>query len=510
MGITLQVIDGPEQGRTFRFDEADSFLVGRSPKAHLQLDPTADPYISRTHCLLELRPPRCFINDLGSTNGTRLNNRPTSSAEVGNGDVIRVGRTAIRVVIDERKDPSEPAERCMVCGGTIAALADPSQQQHGVCTQCRDTSNRRDTLAKPSASTSAAFPHEGSEEEGFRCASCGVDVSEPAELDYLDRHGLQAHYLCASCVHRETDPAIGEKRIGDYRILKEIGRGGMGVVYRSVHKASGRLCAIKQLLTSIAKDETARRRFEREIDVQAEVEHPHLVRVWDRARDEDEVLYFVTEYMAGGDMERLATKVVGGPLAPPLATRLICQVLKGLHELHLRGMIHRDLKPANFLLTHPATDPRCVAKISDYGLAKCFEDAGNSLFAYTNAGHVAGSMLFMAPEQITNFRFVRPPSDVYSVGVSLYYLLTATYTMDLLPPERPGQPEKPGQGRTRHPVEMIVEDPPVPILERKSSLPAELASVLDRAVQKNQADRFQSAEEFRTVLEDTGATLGWW
>ena len=93
MQVRLVVVDGPETGRSFTFRGADSFLVGRSPKAHLVLDPKADRYVSRAHCLIDIRPPNLIVNDLGSTNGTFVNGTRIERAMVGNGDEIRVGRT---------------------------------------------------------------------------------------------------------------------------------------------------------------------------------------------------------------------------------------------------------------------------------------------------------------------------------------------------------------------------------------------------------------------------------
>lgn len=476
MLVTLEVVDGPERGRTFDFTEADAFLIGRSPRAHLRLDPVADPYISRTHCLLEVRPPRCVLTDLGSTNGTKVNDRRVRHAELADGDLIRVGHTAIRLKV-------------------VTASAEESAPTTGVEPEELERLTVQVQSTAPKVGVAAPTP------SSFFCDSCGADVTGSAEIDELSRNYQEAIYLCPLCINEQTDLTTSCRRVGDYRIINEIGRGGMGVVFRAVQATSGRVCAIKQLLPDGATDEAARRMFEREVDIQARVEHPNLVRVWDRARDSEELLYFVTEYMAGGDLERHATKVVAGPVEPQLATGFVVQILAGLAELHERGMIHRDLKPGNFLLSRAADDPRAVAKISDYGLAKCFEEAGNSVFAYTKAGYVAGSMLFMAPEQITNFRFVRPPADVYSVGVSLYYLLTATYTVDFF--------AKGGGGRRRHPVEMIVEDPPVPILERNPALPEALAVVVDRAVQKDPDRRYPSAQDFRHALLEGRRELGW-
>ncbi len=507
MIVTLDVVDGPERGKSFHFSELDSFLVGRSLKAHLRLDPVADPFISRTHCLIEVRPPRCILTDLGSTNGTKVNDQPVRIAELGDTDLIRVGHTAIRIVVEQTRADNKSDEKNEAGPGDD----EPGDAEPGDAERSSEERNDFATAAinlkevgipqGPTKVLQLDSKSRVAASRGARCHDCGCDVSARAYHDEMASTYQAVEYLCAVCMRQSIETLDENAELGVYTLLKEVGRGGMGVVYKAAHKVSGRVCAIKQLLPESARDENARRLFEREIDVQTRVEHPHLVRVFHRARDDDETLYFVTEYMPGGDLERYASKIARGPVAPRIACKMICQILSGLEELHSRGMIHRDLKPSNFLLSTEVDDPACLAKICDYGLAKCFEEAGNSVFAYTDVGHVAGSMLFMAPEQITNFRFVRPPADVYSVGVSLYYLLTATYTVDFLAPQ--------ATGRKRHPVEMIVEDPPVPILERGKTLPVQLAEVVDKAVRKTPERRYQTAFDFLLALERVMAELNW-
>jgi DNA-directed RNA polymerase subunit RPC12/RpoP len=501
--IDLEVIEGPERGRSFRFTEADSFLVGRSPRAHLCLDPVADQYISRTHCLVDVRPPRCLLTDLGSTNGTFVNGARISQVELGDGDLLRVGHTVIRVRVE-----SSPTEALHTTGLTCAQCGGPLDQTAGllspltrniVCPRCLEQQQRIH------AAQVAMDQELRAEYRMHLCALCRKDVSEAAQDDRIPVRFQEVLYLCRECVAEQIDHGIDTKRLGSYRVLNVLGRGGMGMVFRGVHKASGRVCAIKRILPEVARDERARRMFEREIDIQTNVEHPHLVRVWDRARDDEEALYFVTEYMAGGDMERLITKIYKSPMEPRLACRLIRHILLGVQELHDHGMVHRDLKPGNFLLSRPIKDPQCVAKISDYGLAKCFEEAGNSVFDFTIAGQVAGSLMYMPPEQITNYRFVRPPSDVYAIGVSLYFLLSASYTVESSSPlDRRSRRRRP-----KHPVELIVEEPPVPLRERMPRMPEQVAAVVDRAVQKDLGQRYQTADDMRMDLDRAMAGLGW-
>ena len=191
------------------------------------------------------------------------------------------------------------------------------------------------------------------------------------------------------------------------------------------------------------------------------------------------------------------TEFFAGPLDPRLACTLMDDLLEGLQYLRDRGPIHRDLKPSNFLLTHPGAAPGCVAKIGDYGLSKSFQDAGNS--SLTNEGRFAGSLKFMAPEQITEYRFVKPPADTYSMGVSLYYLLTGKYSVEFPKQEAAGTLHS-AASPPRDPIMIVLDDPPIPVLERRPDLPESLARIVDRSVRKNKKKRFQSAAEMREAL----------
>lgn len=470
MKLRLEVVDGPELGRSFDLDGPASFLVGRSPHAHLRLDPAADRYVSRTHFLVELRPPRCFVSDLDSANGTFVNEDRIAQHELRDGDVIRAGRTRIRVRLEG------------------APAATDSQPLHAVVEAEEGLLDSGGLVRPPRGNP-------------FACCGCGRDLGIHAASDGRAAELPDAVYVCRACTAAQQLPALAGRRLGEFSLLQPLGRGGMGVVYKAVHDATRRICAVKHLHPSAATDERARRTFEREIDVQSAVLHPNLVRVLGRG-ESGGCFYVAVEFLAGGDVGRLVSKVLQGPLPPAFACRIILQVLAGLEALHEAGFVHRDLKPANFMLSRPHDDPAAVAKITDYGLAKSYEDAGRSIFDYTRAGEAGGSLLFMPPEQILNFRFVTPAADVYAVGVSLYYLLTGKHSVELaVPGEAAG-------GRRRNPIELILEEPPMPVRQRDPALPPRLAAVVDRAVQKELVARFATATAMRVLLQEAAAAEG--
>jgi serine/threonine-protein kinase len=252
------------------------------------------------------------------------------------------------------------------------------------------------------------------------------------------------------------------------------------------------------MLPNAELEEREFRLFEREIAVHSEVRHRNLARLLDHGRDRGRS-YLSVEYLVGGDAAKLVRRVFNGPVPVPLAVRIGLEVLDGVDALHRSGFVHRDLKPQNILLSRTPEDGYGIAKITDYGLAKPFEDAGNSLFDVTRDDEAAGSLMFMPPEQILNYRHVQPPADVYAVGASLYFLLTASYTVDSPAMVRPEASTVP-PGLTRNPIEAVIDDDSIPIRERRGELPESIARVIDTAVQKELSQRYDSAARFRHEL----------
>ena len=514
MKVTLRLIEGPEAGKVFEFDEADSFLVGRTRKAHLRLDAKADRRISRNHFILDIRPPRCIVTDLDSRNGTYVNGKRIKQTDLADGDEIRVGKTKIIICMDRMRMRGF----CSVCGKEVTddtdyKLLTDEVRPFYICAECKKEEERRKLMERSQAPTvlidepALEIILEKAQAPRFTCVECGRDLTDQAGVDGLATELTSASYLCDKCASQKREAGLDSIGGGDYLLLSEIGRGGMGIVYQAVHQTTGRVCAIKMIRPELVRDEHACRLFEREIEVQSKVHHPNLVRVLDQGRN-GLIPFFVTEYLAGGDIKNLVVWEFQGPVEPRVATRITIQILQGLQALHDRGYIHRDLKPSNFLLDRSHREENFLVKIADYGLAKSFENAGNSVFDYTQEGVTAGSYVFIPPEQITNYKFVKPPVDVYAAGVSLYYMLTGHYSVDF-PTEATSSTDTPETARSRHPLEIILEDPPVPLLTRQPELPPTLATVVDKAVIKDVGRRYQSAEEFRQGLEAAAAREGW-
>jgi serine/threonine protein kinase len=267
--------------------------------------------------------------------------------------------------------------------------------------------------------------------------------------------------------------------VAGYTLGPVLGRGGMGVVHLATRVADGATVALKLMRPEVAVDAHAREVFDREIAVTESLRHPHVVTVYAHGSEGD-TFYFAMEYCAGGSLSSVLLQRAT-PLEPEVATRVALQALEGLSFAHDKGFIHRDIKPENILLADSGMN---VVKLTDFGLAKSFQQAG--LSGMTATGFAAGTLQFMPREQLTNFRLLRPASDVWSMGATLYYMLTLRYARDF----------KSG----KDPLAVVLGGDVVPIRERSPQLPEALAHVVDRAVEDDLLRRYPSATEFRNAL----------
>lgn len=262
------------------------------------------------------------------------------------------------------------------------------------------------------------------------------------------------------------------RTIGKYRIVEQIGRGGMGTVYRAVDESLGRDVAIKVLNADVIEPE-AIERFRREALTLARLNHPRIGAIHELTRDGHDLL-MVMEFLVGDTCEKVIEKSPNLPL--PQAVRICTQVLDALIYAHKAGVVHRDLKPANVIIT-PSGD----VKVMDFGIARV---QGSEHL--TTHGFMVGTPAYMAPEQVRGEE-VDPRMDLYSMAVVLYRLLTRRL---------------PFSGDTA--VAMIhsqLNNPPTPPRSVREDLPEWLEQVLMRGLAKAPADRFQSALEFKTALE---------
>lgn len=399
MKVFLKVTRGPHKGRSFEFAQHDMFLVGRSVRSHFRLS-IKDGYFSRFHFMVEVNPPVCRLVDMGSTNGTFVNDTAVKTTFLKHNDVIRGGRTNIRVHIEG-------------LNGQQTKLVDAPA-----------------TKASPSLEVNKhSFPN-----------------------------------------------------IDGYTIIRELGRGGMGVVHLAIREEDGKKVAIKTIKPDGPCEPSDINMFLHEAGVMKELDHSNIVKFLDLG-ESDNTLFVVLEYVPGDNIAALIKK--NGPLSITQATRVIRQLLTALQYAHSKGIVHRDIKPENILLKQSSSGKNSI-KLADFGLARAYHSTAMS--GLTFFGEARGSLAYLPPELITNYRHVDPLNDIYSTGATLYTLLTDKFVYDF--------PETLQQS-----VLMVLQDDPVPILDRKPNVPRPLADLIHTALSRDPQNRFKDVTAMLKALQ---------
>ncbi|MHC4779856.1 MAG: protein kinase domain-containing protein [Planctomycetota bacterium] len=427
--ITLRVEKGPLQGQVFQIPNEGKTIIGRSSICDVAL---VDFKLSRIHCQIEFSEGAARLEDLGSRNGTWVKGeRITAPMLIADGDRFAIGDT--QILIDETLDMPE---------------GKPKKVGQSTFIKTRET-----------------------------CSDCGAVIPMRDISQELAKQ-VKGTWFCRHCL----DPLVDTEFSG-YRVESKLGEGAMGSVYRGVRIEDEKEVALKFLSKTVTSNPDAVKRFLREAVSGGTLDHPNIVKTFESGVDIDREIYFLAmEYVEGTNARNLITDK--GHLNPQQCLSIGLQIAKALTAAHESGVIHRDIKPANILVSSGGR-----AKLVDLGTAKSMQSAG--LGSLTQTGIGMGTIAYMPPEQIEDAKHADHRSDQYSLGASLYHMLTG---------ERPFSGKTPGEyfKAIRFQGVSWPDNPPVPDAVKV---------LVETTMEKDPEDRFQDPEEVVRTMEEILAKI---
>ena len=467
--LILKFQSGSRSGESVLLSYGQSFLVGNEQHAEIQLD---DRGVSRQHCKFVPEDGGWVIEDLKSTNGTLINGRQLGGRDATVASYIHRLRTGDVVQIGEATFVAEL--EVQVENGTEIIQYHGNFEGIPVTEQLRVVPNLQSAVGS------------GDQKETVLHAS-DTSGNLPSQETKLPSQLSPTRQI------PDLFPFLGEevlpRRFGNYVLRRVLGSGGMGKVYLAhPHEDQKKLVAIKFLKPQIDQTVQDRARFLREMEISLSLQHPAIVSSCESG-DENGQLYIVMEYCSGGNLYELMKR--SAPLSLRRAIRLLNRLLSGLEHAHDNGIVHRDLKPPNILL-RKLDNGKYEPKISDFGLAKSYLNAGNS--DMTVAGSIGGSWAYMPREQLTNFRFVSPESDVWSLAAIFYETLTMK------------TPRLHSKGSD--PIRTILTGETIPIETLLPDLPRVVISFVNTSLAVDPSHRFPDAKGMKKSLVDAAKRIG--
>jgi len=462
--VSLRITKGSSQGKLYSFEQHESLLAGRADDCSLCF---TDKTVSRYHCLFTITPPDIVVRDCGSLNGTFLNGallgqrKPGSTTQeaqetvhdtvaLKHGDRLRLGKDCeIEIIIDDDTQQQPNLE--------------PINQQQGK------------TKQHPS-------PQTVSDEQ---CSICGRKLEDEYKSTRIcracyDEPTRAIKYILGLAMGRRSNEHV---ELPGYNIIRQLGKGGMGIVWLIENESTGERYALKVMLPDKIPNEHDTHIFLREAYTGCALQHNNIVK-HHRFGRKGNIFYILMELCLGGSANNLIAAKGGSlgrnPQDMLIATSIMLQTLDGLHYAHnatvpailadnstilCNGVVHRDLKPANILIANEDL-ARPVVKICDFGLSKAYDAAG--LTDLTKPKTVGGTYYFMARQQLRNYRYAKPDVDVWAAAACYYNLLTGAFVRNF--------------GSTRSDMEDVMTCNAVPVLQRNPFIPIDIANVIDRAL----------------------------
>lgn len=461
--VTIDVSNTQGRKRIFSYEEHDTFMVGRMSDCHLCIED--DNYLSRHHFIMEVNPPNVRLQDLGSLNGTYVNNKKVGGRDVNetpeqalarykfpwvdlkNGDVITTGDTRFNIMIQSPDLVTSPV-RCQKCGRDVSNEIGAARGGTYICEICQKTANASpfDLLQQFLEENRHIRQSDGS--FTINLIKRGFTLEKPVEFS-------------------------------DFDIVRVLGAGVFGASYLINHRSTGKQAVLKLMLPKTAASVERQERFLAETMEARNIKHHNMVDFIESGY-RNGIFYFVMEYCNVGNLETLRR---GGKVQANFLILSMLQTLEALTFAHNEGHIHRDLKPQNILLS--TSGKNLVTKVSDFGLSKSF--IMNGLSGMTVTGSSMGSYPYIPREQVIDFKYARPETDIWALGATMYNLLTGEFPRNF--------------SHGKDPLDVILNGDIIPIRQRDASIPAEIAEIIDHAVKNDPADRYQHAGEMLSALK---------
>jgi pSer/pThr/pTyr-binding forkhead associated (FHA) protein len=433
--ITLTITRGKLSRQQYTFESRSTCIVGRNVDCNLQIADKVDMTISRYHCLLDINPPDIRVRDLGSLNGTFVNGK-------------NIGQ----------RQKQQPAKEAVKLNFPEYNLQDGDEIKLG------------DILLK-----------------------IGVQIEE--ELNKIPDLPIQEENdkikiltITKKLLNLAQSGNISLQSISGYNLIKSLGKGDFGEVFLAKHIQTKESIAIKIMLPAVATQKQGIEMFLKETENIKILQHPNIVQLSDCGFVEN-TFFFTMEYFSEGNVWDLMQRS-GWRLSVDTAVDVTLQVLNGFiyaHEVEIpyiksvdgiitkgKGLVHQDLKPNNIFISK--INDKIVVKIGDYGLSKAFDLAG--LSGQTLTGTKMGTPAFMPRQQVLNFKAELPEIDIWATAACLYNMLTGYFLRDF----------------TGDPWLSVLQNNPVPILQRHPGIPQKLAKVIDLALQEKPQIYFQTAD----------------
>ncbi|MGB2905747.1 MAG: protein kinase, partial [Candidatus Aminicenantaceae bacterium] len=311
----------------------------------------------------------------------------------------------------------------------------------------------------------------------MKCPKCDADNTRDSQFCKKCATSLTGvdesqHPITKTIETIREELTTGSTFAGRYQIIEELGKGGMGTVYKVLDKETNERIAVKLIKPEIASDKNSIERFRNEMTTARKISHRNVCRMYDLNKEAD-TYYLTMEYVSGGDLRAFIRRAA--PLSTARAVSLAKQISEGLAEAHKTGIVHRDLKPANIMI-----DDNGNVRIMDFGIARALKGKG-----ITGAGVMIGTPEYMSPEQVDG-KEVDLRSDIYSLGIILYEMTTG---------KTPFEGESPFTIGIKHKSE-TPKDP----RELNTQIPEGLGHVILKCLEKEKDTRFQSAGELLSEL----------